>query len=167
MRKKKDKDILYIRFLQVFWVLPFFGVLCPVKFVKHNNLLSSAILVGLVCLHSCELYTLLKEEEVEVEKEQEEEKIEEKRRQALEMQDVLMVEECLMVNFPLYPFPLVSFICSSCWKVLPTKKTLKKNKTQHNSPSITKLLLARIILSGTALCTFYHASPVRSLKKDF
>ena len=49
---------------------------------------------------------------MEVEKEQEEEEIKEKRRQALEIQDVLMVEEYLMVN--LYPFPLVSFICSSC-----------------------------------------------------
>ena len=36
-----------------------------------------------------------------------------------EMQEGLVVEEGMMVNFPLVLFALVSFPCSSCSKVIP------------------------------------------------
>ena len=41
------------------------------------------------------------------------------------MDNAMVVEEDVMVNFPLYHFPLVYFLCSSCSKVLPTKKEIK------------------------------------------
>ena len=43
-----------------------------------------------------------------------------KRRDEEEMQDSLVVEEGMMVNFFLVPFPLISFLWSSCSKVLPS-----------------------------------------------
>ena len=58
---------------------------------------------------------LLKEEEDKGEEDEEkEEDMEGKRRDEEEMQDGLVVEEGLAINFP-----LVSFLCSSCSEVLP------------------------------------------------
>ena len=39
-----------------------------------------------------------------------------------EMQDLLVMEEDIIVYFPLSFFPLVLFLCSSFSEVLPTKK---------------------------------------------
>ena len=47
-----------------------------------------------------------------------------KRRDEEEWQESLVVEDGMMVNFPLVPLPLVSFPCSSCFKVLSAKKKL-------------------------------------------
>jgi hypothetical protein len=49
-------------------------------------------------------------------------------------QDSLVVEDVMMVNFPLVPFPLVSFPCNSCSEVFPGKKKFKKHivKTQKD-----------------------------------
>ena len=49
-------------------------------------------------------------------------------------QDSLVVEDVMMVNFPLVPFPLVSFPCNSCSEVIPGKKKFKKHivKTQKD-----------------------------------
>ena len=51
-----------------------------------------------------------------------EEVLEGEKRDKVEMQDVLVVEEDIKVNFPLSPFLLVSFPCSSCSMVLPPKR---------------------------------------------
>ena len=48
--------------------------------------------------------------------------MERKRRDEKKMQYGLVFEEGMMVNFTLVPFPLVSFTCRSCSKILPTKK---------------------------------------------
>ena len=59
-----------------------------------------------------------------------------KRRDQEEMQDSLVVEECMIVNFPLVPLPLVSFPCSSCFKVLSAKKKLNKQIVEmHKDPT--------------------------------
>ena len=49
-------------------------------------------------------------------------------------QDSLVVEDVMMVNFPLVPSPLVSFPCNSCSEVFPGKKKFKKHivKTQKD-----------------------------------
>ena len=112
--------------------------------------------VGFVFCQSCEFCTILKTEEEEEQKEE-------------EMEDVLVVEEYIMVNFPLYPSPLVSFICSSCSKVLPTKKKFKNHliemhKTPHHASSVTILLHARSYWSGIAPCIFYHPSAIELVK---
>ena len=52
------------------------------------------------------------------------------------MQGSLVVEESMMVNFPLVPLPLVSFSCSSCHKVLYAKKQLNNHIVEmHKDPS--------------------------------
>ena len=50
------------------------------------------------------------------------EEMEGKRRDEEDMQDCLVVEEGMKFNFPLVPLPLVSFLCSSCYKILSAKK---------------------------------------------
>ena len=55
------------------------------------------------------------------------EEMEGKRRDEEDMQDSLVVEEGMMFNFPLVPLPLVSFRCSSCYKIRSAKKKLKKS----------------------------------------
>ena len=60
------------------------------------------------------------------EEENAEEEMEGKRWDEEEMQDILVVKEDIMVNFSLSPFPLVSFLSSSCFKVLPPKKLENK-----------------------------------------
>ena len=62
------------------------------------------------------LPNLLKEEK-------EEEEMEGKRRDEKEMQDSMVVEEGMLV-----PLPLVSFPCSSCFKVIFSKKKLTKDE---------------------------------------
>ena len=52
---------------------------------------------------------------------------EEKEKKGEEIEDILVVEEHIMVNFHLYPFPLVSFLCRSCSKVLLTQKKFKNH----------------------------------------
>ena len=47
-----------------------------------------------------------------------------KRRDKEDMQDSLVVEGGMMVNFPLVLLPLVSFPCISCYKVLSTNKKI-------------------------------------------
>ena len=44
--------------------------------------------------------------------------MEKKRRDEKEIQDSMVVEEGMMDNFPLVPFPLPFFPCSSCSEVL-------------------------------------------------
>ena len=44
-----------------------------------------------------------------------------------DMQDSLVVERGIMVNFPLVPFPHISFPCISCYKVLSVKKKLNNH----------------------------------------
>ena len=55
------------------------------------------------------------------------------------MHDSLVVEEGMMVNFPLVPLQLVSFPCSSCYKVLYAKKKLNNHiiKTHKDPASFT------------------------------
>ena len=55
------------------------------------------------------------------------------------MHDSLVVEEGMMVNFPLVPLPLVSFPCSSCYKVLYAKKKINNHivKTHKDPASFT------------------------------
>ena len=144
----EDGDNLYTRVLRVFWVLQAFWVLWPLNIWRHQSLSSSAILMGLVFCQSCEFCTILKMVEVE---------------------DILVVEEDITVNFHLYPSPLVSFLCSSCSKVLPTKENFlnhikEMHKTQHDASSVTRIFHARSYLSGTAPCMFYHPSPIGLVK---
>ena len=70
-----------------------------------------------------------KEEDDEEKKEnyEKEEEMKGKRRDEEDMQDTLVVEEGMMVNFLLVPLPLVSFHCSSCYKVLSAKKKLNNH----------------------------------------
>ena len=49
------------------------------------------------------------------------------RRDEEEIQDDLVVEVVLMVNFPLVPFLLVSFPCSSCADDFPAKKKVNNH----------------------------------------
>ena len=66
------------------------------------------------------------DEEEKNEDDDEEEAMEGKTRDAEEMQDIMVLEEGMMVNFPLVPLPLVSFTCSSCF--LP----IRSLKQQHD-----------------------------------
>ena len=59
-----------------------------------------------------------------------------KTRDAEEMQVSLVVEERMMVNFPLVPLPLVSFPWSSYFKVLSAKKKLNNHILEmHKNPT--------------------------------
>ena len=49
------------------------------------------------------------------------------RRDDEEVQDDLVEEVVLMVNFPLVPFHLVSFPCSSCVDDFPAKKKVNNH----------------------------------------
>ena len=75
-----------------------------------------------------------KDDEEKEEKDEEKKKyyvkeieMEENRRDEEDMQDSLVVEEGIMVNSPLVPFPLISFTGISCFKVLSVKKKLNNN----------------------------------------
>ena len=77
------------------------------------------------------LPNLLKEKEMEddeggekKEDDDDDEEMEGKRRGAEAMQDIMVLEEGMMVNFPL---PLVSFTCSSCFKVHSANKKLNNH----------------------------------------
>ena len=65
------------------------------------------------------------------------------------MQGRLVVKDDMMVNFPLVPLPLVSFPCSSCYKVLYAKKKLN-NHAQRPSIMHTRLIyfLKKILFIG-------------------
>ena len=64
------------------------------------------------------------------------EEMEGKRRDEEDMQDSLVVEEGMMFNFPLVPLPLVSFLCSSCYKILSAKKKLNNHIVEmHKEPA--------------------------------
>ena len=75
-----------------------------------------------------------------------EEEMEGKRRDEEDMQDSLMVEEGMMFNFHLVPLPLVSFLCSSCYKIMSAQKKLNthivemQKKNLHDAYSAKKLL---------------------------
>ena len=56
-----------------------------------------------------------------------EEEVEGKSKDEEEIQDGLVVEEVMMVNFSLVPFLLVSFPCSSCCKIFPAKNKLSNH----------------------------------------
>ena len=59
-----------------------------------------------------------------------------KRRDEEDMQDSLVVEEGLMVDFPLVPLPFISFPCSSCYKVLSAKNKLNNHIVEmHKDPA--------------------------------
>ena len=52
------------------------------------------------------------------------------------MEDSLVVEEGMLVKFPSFFLPLVSFTFSSCWKVLFTKKALNNHIIEmHKDPT--------------------------------
>ena len=112
-----------------------------------------------------------KEEDDEEKNEDDEnkEETEGKRRDEEEMQDSLVVEEGMMFNFPLVPLPLVSFPCSSRFKVLSVKKKLNNHIIEmHNDLTSCTLFKntfkRRTSLSGTALCTSHHHTPARPLE---
>ena len=51
------------------------------------------------------------------------------------MEDSLVAEEGILVKFPSSLLPLVSFTCSSCFKVLFTKKKLNNHIVEiHKDP---------------------------------
>ena len=79
-----------------------------------------------------------KEEDDEEKKEndEKEEEMEGKRRDDEDMQDSLVVEEGMMVNFPLVPLPLVSFPCISSYKVLFANTKLNNHiVAMHKDPA--------------------------------
>ena len=62
--------------------------------------------------------------------------MEDERRDEEDMEDSLVVEECIMVNFPFVPFPLISFPCISCYKVVFVKKNLNIHVVEmHKDPA--------------------------------
>ena len=86
------------------------------------------------------LPNLLKEEEKEEDEEEKkeyddgEEEMKGKRKDEEDMQESLVVEEGMMLKFPLVPF--VYFSCSSCFKVLSTKRKLKNHIVEiHKDPT--------------------------------
>ena len=62
------------------------------------------------------------EDDEKKEKDEKKEEMEGKRREEEDRYDSLLVEEGMMVNFPLVHLPLVSFSCKSCYKVLSANK---------------------------------------------
>ena len=62
--------------------------------------------------------------------EEEEEEIEGERRSEEQIQDGLVVEDVMMVNFLLVPFPLVSFPSNSCSEVFPGKEKFNEHIVQ-------------------------------------
>ena len=63
-------------------------------------------------------------------------KMEGKRRDEEDMQDSLVVEEGMMFKFPLVPLPLVSFLCSSCYKILSAQEKLNNHIVDmHKEPA--------------------------------
>ena len=84
-----------------------------------------------------------------------------------EMQDSLVMEEGMMVNFPLIPSPLVSFLCRSCFKVLSGKKKLNNHIVEmHKVPTSCRVwyIFFFISLSSTALCTYHPHIPARPVE---
>ena len=81
-------------------------------------------------------------EEDDKEKKEEEEKEEEMqgKRRDEEMQDSLVEEEGMMVNFPFFPLLLASFPWSSCFKVLSAKKKLNNFIVEMNKDSTSCIL---------------------------
>ena len=78
------------------------------------------------------------DEDKEEKKEDDDEKAEMagKRRDEEDMQDSLVVDEGMMVKFPWSLLPLVSFPCSSCFKVLSTTKKLDNHILEiHKDPT--------------------------------
>ena len=64
------------------------------------------------------------------------EDMEGKRRDEEDMQDSLVVEEGMMFNFPLVAFPLVSFLSSSCYKIMTANKKLNHHIVEmHKEPA--------------------------------
>ena len=70
------------------------------------------------------------EDEEKREKDEKEEEMEGKRRDEEDMYDSLLVEEGMMVKFPLVHLPLVSFPCISCYKVLSVNMKLNYHIVQ-------------------------------------
>ena len=112
------------------------------------------------------LPNLLKEEEKQEdddekkEDDEEEEKIKGKRKDEDEMQDSLMVEECMMVNFPLVPCSLGNTTC-----LLPLHHLLQCSfqEEEVKQPHCRDAKI-RTSLSGTALCTCHHHTPARPVE---
>ena len=53
-----------------------------------------------------------------------------------EMQDCVVVEENMIIKFPLFSLPLVSYPCSSCFKIISAKKELNNHMVEMpNGPS--------------------------------
>ena len=95
-----------------------------------------------------------------------------KRRDEEDMYDSLLVEEGMMVNFPLVHLPLVSFPCISCYKVLsPNKKLNNHMERMHKDPYSCTLCHTtfdrRTFLLGTALCTSHYHTPANPVEMPF
>ena len=79
----------------------------------------------------------------------------------------MLVEEG---NFPLVPFPLLSYPGSSCSEVLTPWKKLNNHIAEiHKDPTsciiCQKTFKGRSSLYGTALCTSHHHTPARPMEK--
>ena len=70
------------------------------------------------------------------------------RRDEEEIQDDLVVEVVLMVNFPLVPFLLVSFPCSSCADDFPAKKKVNNHivEMQKDPTSCLKTIEKKLLV---------------------
>ena len=62
---------------------------------------------------------------------EEKEEVERKSKDKEEIQDGLVVKEVMMVHFPLVPFLLFSFPCSSC-KIFPAKNKLNNHMVERH-----------------------------------
>ena len=83
-----------------------------------------------------------------------------------------MVEKVMMVNFPLFPFPFVSFPCSSYSEVLPATKKLNKHIVDMHKEPTSCIICFKTFLnklkknSGTVLSIFPHHTPSRPVEKS-
>ena len=115
-----------------------------------------------------------KEEDDEEEKEiyEKEKEIEGKRRDEVDMQDSLVVEENRIVKFPLVSLPLISFPCISCCKVLSAEKKLNNHIVEMLKDPASCILCQKILkqrkpISGTALYTSHHQTPEKAVEMPF
>ena len=76
-----------------------------------------------------------------------------KRRDEEEMQDSLVVEVGMMV-----PFPLVSFPCSSCFKILFSIKELTIHIAEMNKDLKSRIFWS-LLHSATTVATTFQKSP--------
>ena len=79
------------------------------------------------------------------------------RRDEEEIQDDLVVEVVLMVNFPLVPFLFVSFPCSSCADDFPAKKKVNNHIVEmQKDPTLCLKTIEKNFLCGTVSRISHH-----------